>query len=83
MHKEHVENKPANSGLFYEVIDAEELAKRLRIPQSWVRDGTRARCADPIPCLRFGRYVRFQWLAPELESWIARHKCNSRKPPCV
>jgi transposase len=45
----------------YERIDAQELARRLNVPETWVRDGVRRRCADPIPCERFGKYVRFLW----------------------
>jgi len=56
-----------------EVIDAGELAKRLSLPESWVRDQVRCRATDPIPCLRFGRYVRFRWQHPDLVKWIERH----------
>ena len=33
----------------FEVLDASELAKRWRVPVSWVREHTRDRAADPIP----------------------------------
>lgn len=58
----------------FEVIDAAELATRLRLPESWVRDQVRTRARDPIPCLRFGRYVRFEWLHPNLKEWLERHR---------
>jgi hypothetical protein len=59
-----------------EVIDAKELAARLRVPESWVRSYTRERTpkAERIPCLRFGRYVRFEFHSPALEAWIAQHR---------
>jgi len=59
-----------------EVIDAKGLAARLRVPESWVRSYSRERTpkADRIPCLRFGRYVRFEWQSPGLEAWIAAHR---------
>src|ERR1700733_5997592 len=41
----------------------EELAARLNVPPSWVYEKTRTRCRNPIPCLRLGRYVRFDWNA--------------------
>jgi hypothetical protein len=41
-----------------------ELGKRWNLPESWVRDGVRKRSGDPIPCVRLGRYVKFQWGAP-------------------
>jgi len=58
----------------FEVIDAAELAKRLSLPESWIRDQVRTRAIDPIPCFRFGRYVRFEWLHPELANWLQRHR---------
>ena len=59
-----------------EIIDSGELAKRWRVPESWVRSYTRERTpkAERIPCLRFGRYIRFEWQSPELEAWIAAHR---------
>jgi len=59
---------------FYEVIDASDLAKRLNLPESWVRDQVRTRAADPIPHLKFGRYVRFEWLHPNLSEWLERRR---------
>lgn len=44
-----------------EIIDSKELASRLNLPESWVRDAVRRRAKDPIPHLRFGKYVRFTW----------------------
>ncbi len=58
----------------YEIIDGEELAKRLCVPMSWVREYTRTRAPDPIPHLRFGRYRRFRWNSPELNAWLERRK---------
>jgi len=58
----------------FELIDATELARRLSLPASWVRSHTRARTLDEIPCIRFGRYVRFRWGSSELEKWIAAHE---------
>jgi hypothetical protein len=55
-----------------EVIDAKQLAARLRLPVSWVMEATRSRAIDPIPCLRFGKYVRFRWGSRELAAWIER-----------
>jgi hypothetical protein len=53
----------------FEVLDATELAKRWRVPVSWVREYTRDRAADPIPTVRLGRYVRFEWGSPALQKW--------------
>jgi hypothetical protein len=52
-----------------------ELAARLAVPQSWIREKTRERArvrdADPLPVVRLGKYVRFSW--PAVEAWLARH----------
>jgi hypothetical protein len=59
----------------FEVLDANELAKRWRVPVSWVREHTRDRAADPIPTVRLGRYVRFEWNSPALlKWWMSRRK---------
>jgi predicted DNA-binding transcriptional regulator AlpA len=60
----------------YEIIDTPEVARRLNLPETWIWDSTRRRAhdRDPIPCLRFGRYVRFEWLCPELKAWIERRR---------
>jgi hypothetical protein len=55
-----------------ELIDSAELAARLRVPESWIRNRTRARTPkeERIPCLRLGRYVRFEWGSPRLRNWL-------------
>jgi len=56
-----------------EVIDSNELAKRLNVPETWVRSRTNLkRTNDPIPHLRFGRYVRFSWGSVTLREWLER-----------
>jgi hypothetical protein len=55
-----------------ELIDAVELAARWRVPSSWIRNRTRARTpeAERIPCIRLGRYVRFEWGSRRLTEWL-------------
>jgi hypothetical protein len=56
-----------------QVIDSTELAKRLSVPESWVRSRTnRKRTSDPIPHYRLGRYVRFNWGSAELHGRLDR-----------
>jgi len=61
----------------YEFVDSRVLASRLTVPESWVREHVRARSADPIPHIRFGKYVRFRWGSPELEEWAERRIVSS------
>jgi len=60
----------------YEIIDSHELARRWNVPETWVRECVRKRSADAIPCIRFGRYVRFEWGSSQLEAWCQRHRCG-------
>ena len=58
----------------FEILDSVELAKRLNVPTSWVREQVRSRSVDPIPHLRLGRYRRFQWGHPDLVGWLERRR---------
>jgi hypothetical protein len=62
----------------HEIIQPEELARRWSVPESWIREQTRSRCGDPLPCIRFGKYVRFIWASPELNAWLERRMRNGR-----
>ena len=68
-----------NAGAGFEIIDAAELAKRLKVPASWVRDYVRTRAVDPIPHIRFGRYVRFEWQHGSALSWSEAGWLSKRK----
>jgi hypothetical protein len=61
----------------YEFLNSRELAFRWNLPESWIREQVRTRTVDPIPHLRFGKYVRFRWGSPELEDWAARRIVSS------
>ena len=61
-----------------EVIDSKELARRLVLPESWVRDHVRGRCDDPIPHIKVGRYIRFEWGSRELLEWWSRHRVTKQ-----
>lgn len=65
----------------YEFIDSKELASRWALSESWVREQVRSRSADPLPHVRFGKYVRFRWGSPELAGWVERRiidACNRK-----
>jgi len=75
--------EPLNSvseamGSSVEIIDSKELARRFRLPESWVRDRVRSRCDDPLPHVKVGRYVRFEWGSRELVEWWARHRVSKQ-----
>jgi hypothetical protein len=62
-----------------ELIDSKELATRWRVPESWIRDAVRSRAADKIPHVRFGKYIRFEWNCPDLNTWLARRRCCKKR----
>lgn len=71
-----VQSVSQTSGNGIELIGAAELASRWRVPESWVRSHTRA-CTpkdERIPCIRLGRYVRFEWGSPRLAEWLAKQQ---------
>jgi hypothetical protein len=74
--RNHLRLAPGSPGRHasYDVIDADELASRWRIPKTWILEQTRTRATDPIPCVRLGRYVRFEWESPELLRWWERRR---------
>lgn len=56
-----------------EMINSAELARRLGVPESWVRSRSNPnRTADPIPHYKFGRYVQFPWGSDVLWVWLNR-----------
>ncbi len=61
-----------------EIIDSVELARRWKVPASWIRDYVRSRAKDPIPHVRLGRYVRFEFGCPDLDDWFARQRQGSK-----
>jgi hypothetical protein len=59
-----------------ELIDSVELAARWQVPESWIRNHTRVRTPkdERIPCIRLGRYVRFEWGSSRLAEWLAKKR---------
>jgi hypothetical protein len=58
------------------LLTPQALADRLAVPQSWIREKTRERARvrdkDPLPVVRLGKYVRFDWAA--VQAWLGRQK---------
>jgi hypothetical protein len=56
-----------------------ELAARLAVKESWVREKTRQRARvrdkDPLPVIPLGKYVRFSW--PAVEAWLLRQQLDN------
>ena len=59
----------------FETIDASQLAERWRVPKTWIRNWSRDGYAnDPIPHVKLGKYVRFEWGSPALSEWWSRRR---------
>lgn len=56
-----------------EIIDSAELARRLSVSKRWIEDNTRVG-REPIPHMRFGRFVRYEWASPALNEWLANRR---------
>jgi excisionase family DNA binding protein len=55
-----------------EILTLAETAERLKVSERWVYEKTRARCRNPIPCLRPGRYLRFIW--SDVSAWLRQQE---------
>jgi hypothetical protein len=68
----HITGKPSGSML----LTPAQLAERLAVPSSWVKEKTRQRArerdADPLPVVQLGKYTRFCW--EDVQAWIERQK---------
>jgi hypothetical protein len=55
-----------------DLLTPAELAERLKVPKSWVFEQTRRRAkvrnANPLPCIRLGKYLRFSWI--QVSDWL-------------
>lgn len=53
-----------------ELITVDDLAKRLKVPRSWVYGKTREKGTDVIPKVRIGKYIRFYF--KDVTDWLKR-----------
>lgn len=61
-----------------EIIDAAELAARLKVKESWIVEESKpSRTSDPIPVFRLGKHRRYRWGSPEMDAWLSRRLAGS------
>ena len=58
----------------YSILDTDGLAEKLTVKACWIRNHVQPTHPDPIPHLRLGRYVRFEWGSPQLQKWLERQR---------
>jgi hypothetical protein len=54
-----------------DILTVEELSRRLKVKASWVYEKSRSRgqfAGEPLPVLRVGKYLRFDWRA--VTEWL-------------
>jgi hypothetical protein len=57
----------------FEVLTSAELARLLKVRESWVIDQSkRSRTSDPMPVFRLGKHRRYRWGSPEMNDWLDR-----------
>ncbi len=55
-----------------QILTLSEIAGRLKTSERWVYEKTRNRCRRPLPCIRIGRYLRFDWT--DVSAWLNSQK---------
>lgn len=55
-----------------QILTLAELAERLKVSERWVYEKSRRRCLNPLPCIRIGRYLRFDWSS--VSSWLRQQE---------
>jgi len=65
-----------SGGTAIEILTPQQLALRLQVKPSWVYEQTRNRSgvrnADPLPHIKMGLYLRFDWR--DVLAWLERQK---------
>jgi hypothetical protein len=51
-----------------DLVPVEEVAKRLHVEVTWIREKVRRRSPNPMPCYNLGRHLLFSW--PDVSNWI-------------
>jgi predicted DNA-binding transcriptional regulator AlpA len=50
------------------ILTLAEVSSRLKVSERWTYEKTRRRCRNPLPCLRIGRFLRFDW--GDVSAWL-------------
>jgi predicted DNA-binding transcriptional regulator AlpA len=55
-----------------QILTLAELAQRLKVSERWVYEKSRRRCQNPLPTIRIGRYLRFDWVS--VSAWLRQQE---------
>jgi len=62
------------------LINIEELARRLHQTEAWVREKCRRRCSNPIPVYNLGRHLLFCWSDVRVDSQLTTPYSRAAQP---
>ncbi len=54
------------------LLTVQDVADLLQVPVSWVYEHTRPQCANPLPCMKVGKYLRF--LSTDITAYLERRR---------
>jgi len=79
MPDEHIRRRELDST---DILTPKQLAERLQVKPSWVYEQTRNRSgvrnSDPLPYIKMGLYLRFDWR--DVLAWLERQKTEEHSP---
>jgi excisionase family DNA binding protein len=55
-----------------QILTLKEVAERLKVSERWVYEKSRRRCQNPLPTIRIGRYLRFDWTS--VSAWLRQQE---------
>jgi hypothetical protein len=55
-----------------DILTVEQVAHKLQVDPAFIFEKTRSRCSTPIPAIRIGRYLRFNW--PSIVAWLGEQE---------
>jgi predicted DNA-binding transcriptional regulator AlpA len=62
-----------------EILTPQQVAERLQVPVSWIYEQSRNRSSirvpDPLPHMKLGRYLRFDWT--RVLAWMERQSAKA------
>ena len=58
------------------LLTAEQVGEMYQVPKTWVYGRTRKRGSEKLPCVKLGKYVRFQQGA--VEEYMEQHRVGAK-----
>jgi excisionase family DNA binding protein len=59
------------------ILTLAEVSSRLKVSERWTYEKTRRRCRNPLPAIRIGRFLRFNWI--DVSAWLTQQSTFAAK----